>query len=395
MDLKNFPKIEDLELEGKRVLMRVDFNVPLNNGEITDDTRIRAALPSINHCLEHGARLILMSHLGRPKGVVNPSFSLEPAAVRLAEALETGEVMLTDSCIGDGAKRVVHDLRNGQVVVLENLRYNKGEIENDDTFARKLAAHGDVFIMEAFGACHRAHASTVGVTKYFKEKAAGLLVEKELQSLGGLLGEVKRPYIAILGGAKVSDKIDIIEDLLKRADTLIIGGAMANTFIAATGGEMANSLVEHNKLPLARNLLEKAKQQGVKLMIPLDMVVAEHPDATDTQVVPSAEIPAGQMALDIGPKSCSEFKDAIINAETVFWNGPMGMFEKDVFAEGTFAVARAIAGAAAFSAVGGGDSVAAVRKASLERGFDHVSTGGGASLKFLEGKDLPGIVALL
>ncbi len=394
MNLQGIPSISDLPMTGQRVLMRVDFNVPLQDGEITDDTRIRAALPSINHVIEEGGRLVLMSHLGRPKGKPNPVFSLEPVARRLAELLDVGEVTLTDSCVGDGAKRVVFESRESQVVLLENLRFHSGETENDDKFAQTLASYGEVYINDAFGTAHRAHASTVGVTKYIRKKGAGLLLKKELTALGGLLGEVERPYVAVLGGAKVSDKLDIIESLLQKVDVLLIGGAMANTLAAAVGGTYGNSLVELDKFPLARDLLARAEQRNVKLIIPDDVVVAAGLDATESTVVDASAVPDGQMALDIGPKTREKYKEFLSRAKTVFWNGPMGVFEKEPFAEGTFAVARAIAGSTAFSVTGGGDSVAAVRKSGLERGFDHISTGGGASLKLIEGKPLPGIAAL-
>lgn len=394
MNFASVPKIKDIPLEGQCVLMRVDFNVPLENGKITDDTRIKAALPSINFALNKGARIVLMSHLGRPKGQPNPAFSLEPIAIRLAELLDVGEVTLTDSCVGDGARRVIRDLREGQVALLENLRFHPGETANDDKFARELATGADVYVNDAFGTAHRAHASTAGVTKYIRIKAAGLLLEKEIAALGSLLGEVRRPYVAVLGGAKVSDKIGIIENLMSKVDTLIIGGAMANTFAASLGGAMGSSLVEGDKLPLARDLLARAESKGVKLLIPTDAVVADGPDAVETAVVPLNQIPDGKMALDIGPVSRAAFAEALELAGTIFWNGPMGMFEKEAFSQGTFSMAKAISGAAAFSAVGGGDSVAAVHKAGLEKGFDHISTGGGASLKLLEGKVLPGIAAL-
>jgi len=395
MDLKSIPKVGEVEVESRRVLVRVDFNVPRAEGKVSDDTRIRAALPTITSVLERGGRLVLMSHLGRPKGKHVPELTLEPVAARLAELLDIGEVTLTDSCVGDGARRVALDLRDGQVALLENLRFHAGETANDDKFARELASLADIYVNDAFGAAHRAHASTVGVAAHVREKAAGLLLEKEISALGRLLGEVERPYVAVLGGAKVSDKIGIIENLLTRVDTLIIGGAMANTFVAAAGGALGTSLVERDKLPLARSIIGKAEQHGVKLLLPTDAVVAVGPDSEVTATVAADAVPEGEMALDIGAASAAAFREAVGRAGTIFWNGPMGMFEKPSFAEGTMAMARAIAGSAAFSVVGGGDSVAAVRKAGLERGFDHVSTGGGASLEFLEGKVLPGIAALM
>lgn len=394
MELSAIPQLKDLEVSGKKVLVRVDFNVPLDQGNITDDTRIRAALPTINYLVEHEARVILMSHLGRPKGKPNPAFSLEPVAVRLAELLELGEVALTDSCIGDGARKVAFDLRDGQVALLENLRFHAGETANEEKFARELASFGDVYVNDAFGAVHRAHASVAGVPAYIREKAAGLLLNKELNALGKLFGEVERPYVAILGGAKVSDKIDIIENLIKRVNTLVIGGAMANTFIAARGISLGCSLVEHDKLPLAREILARAESRGTELALPVDATIAASPDAKEASVVSISDVPGDQMVLDIGPSTQKRFREIVGKAGTIFWNGPLGMFEKDLFSSGTFAMARAISGSAAFSVVGGGDSVAAVRKAGLERGFDHVSTGGGASLKLLEGKMLPGLAAL-
>ncbi|MCK9462234.1 MAG: phosphoglycerate kinase [Proteobacteria bacterium] len=395
MDLSKIKKLGDLEAGGKRVLVRVDFNVPLKDGVITDDTRIRAALPTIENLIGRGARVVLMSHLGRPKGKPEAKYSLEPVAARVAELLAAGEIALSDSCVGDGARRVVLDLRDGGVAMLENLRFHAGEEKNDDKLAKELAALGDVYVNDAFGTAHRAHASTAGVPSILRDKAAGFLMEKEVSALGRLLGDVDRPYVAVLGGAKVSDKIGIIENLLGRVNALVIGGAMANTFLAATGGALGTSLVETDKLPLARDLLARAEAKGVKILLPTDAVVAAGPDATLTSVVPSNAVPAGTAAFDIGPASRAKFREVIGRAGTILWNGPMGMFEKPQFAEGTTAMAKAIAGSSAFSVVGGGDSVAAVMQSGLEKGFDHISTGGGASLEMLEGKILPGIAALL
>jgi phosphoglycerate kinase len=394
MDLSKIRKLGDVEVGSKRVLVRVDFNVPLKDGAITDDTRIRAALPTIENLVGRGARVVLMSHLGRPKGKPDAKYSLEPAAARVAELLAAGEVALSDSCVGDGARRVVLDLRDGQVAMLENLRFHAGEEKNDEKLAKELAALGDVYVNDAFGTAHRAHASTAGIPAILRDKAAGFLMEREVVSLGKLLGEVERPYVAVLGGAKVSDKIAIIENLLGRVDSLVIGGAMANTFLAATGGRLGASLVEEDKLPLARDLLARAETRGVKILLPTDAVAAAGPDSTETAVTPAGEIPDGMSAYDVGPASRARFREVIGRAGTIFWNGPMGMFERPQFAEGTTAMAKMIAGASAFKVVGGGDSVAAVTQAGLEKGFDHVSTGGGASLEMLEGKILPGIAAL-
>jgi phosphoglycerate kinase len=394
MDLSRISSLDDLNIEGRKVLVRVDFNVPLEGRVISDDTRIRAAMPTINYLLDAGARVILMSHLGRPRGKPNPDLSLEPVAMRLAEILDVGEVTLTDSCVGDGAKQVVRDMRDGHVVLLENLRFHFGETENDPHLVKELAAFGDVYVNDAFGSAHRAHASTVGVPSILRDKAAGLLMQKEIQALGTLLGVVTRPYIAVLGGAKVQDKIGLIENLLERVNTLIIGGAMANTFIAATGGTVGKSLVEKSKFPLARDLLARAQSRDIKVVLPTDSVVADNPDSTTTRVVPAREVPDDMIAFDIGPKSSTVFKEILGRAGTILWNGPMGMFEKEPFSTGTSTIAKAIAGASAFSVVGGGDSLSAVKHSGLGAGFDHISTGGGASLEFLQGKVLPGITAL-
>ncbi len=395
MDLSRISSLDDLNIEGRKVLVRVDFNVPFDDRVISDDTRIRAAMPTIDYLLDAGARVILMSHLGRPKGKPDPDLSLEPVAMRLAEILDVGEVTLTDSCVGDGARQVVRDMRDGQVVLLENLRFHIGETANDPHLAKELAALGDIYVNDAFGTAHRAHASTVGVPSIVRDKAAGFLMQKEIQSLSALLGDVAKPYIAVLGGAKVSGKIGIIENLLERVNILIIGGAMANTFIAATGGAVGKSLVEESKFPLARDLLARAQTRDVKIILPTDVVVAGDPDSTTTQVVPASEVPEDMIAFDIGPQSSAVFKEILGRAGTILWNGPMGMFEKEQFSTGTTTIAKAIAGASALSVVGGGDSVAAVKRSGLGRGFDHISTGGGASLELLEGKILPGITALV
>lgn len=393
--MEGIRSIRDLTLASRRVFIRVDFNVPLEGGKVTDDTRIRAAIPTIKHALDEGAHVVLASHLGRPKGERNPKYSIEPAAHRLAELLDV-EVLLAEDCIGDGPRKVVADLREGQIACLENLRYHAEEEANDEAFAREIAKLCDVYVNDAFGAAHRAHASVAALPRAVRERGAGLLMEAELEALGTLArGEPNRPYVAVLGGAKVSDKIGVVEALLMRIDTLIIGGAMANTFIAAQGHSVGRSLVEDDKLPLARTIIQRAAERKVELLLPTDVVVASSVDAAQGRVAALSDIGDDEMALDIGPASCDAFAKAFVGAGTVFWNGPMGLFEKDAFAAGTRRVAKAIADAtSAFTVVGGGDSVAAVQEANLADRFRHVSTGGGASLELLEGRKLPGVEAL-
>ncbi len=388
--------IRDLAIENKKLFVRVDFNVPLEDGKITDDSRIREALPTIKHAIERGARVILASHLGRPKpGKDNSKLSLEPCGARLAEMLGV-EVHMPDDCIGDAPKKVIHDLRAGQICLLENLRFHPEEEANDDGFAKELASLAEMYVDDAFGAVHRAHASVHGMAMLFRERGCGFLLEKEIAALGKLITAPEKPYVAVLGGAKVSDKIAVVESLLTMVDALVIGGAMANTFLAAKMCNMQASLVEADKLALARTLLEKAQAKGVDIALPVDVVVAASTSAENPETVDVEAIPAGKMALDIGPKSVAYFAKRFDKAKTIFWNGPMGLFEKAPFASGTFGIARAMAESKAFTVVGGGDSAAAVHAAGegLAAKMGHISTGGGASLELIEGKKLPGIEVL-
>lgn len=391
--LERIASVEDLDVTSRRVFVRVDFNVPLDGKTITDDTRIREALPTIKLLIAKGARVILASHLGRPKKDKQGAFSLEPAALRLAELLAQ-DVVLTDDCVGDGARKVVQDLRDGRVAVLENLRFHDGEEKNDETFARELASLADVYVNDAFGAAHRSHASVDALPRLIPERAAGLLMRKELTALSKLVSGAERPFLAVLGGAKVSDKISVIDALMSKVDGLLIGGAMANTFLAAQGKSVGRSLVEADKFALARDLLERGRQRSVEILLPVDVVVASALDAAEGRVVSVDAIDSGDMALDIGPASVEAFRQKLLRARTVFWNGPMGLFEKKPFSHGSTGVAKAIAEASLFSVVGGGDSVAAVQQAGLASRFSHVSTGGGASLELIEGKPLPGVEAL-
>ncbi|MBW2464394.1 MAG: phosphoglycerate kinase [Deltaproteobacteria bacterium] len=388
------PSIEELEISGRRVFIRVDFNVPLDGTRVTDDTRVRAALPTIKHAIERGARVVLASHLGRPKGEKKPEFSLEPAAAALASLLPDGEVVLADDCIGDGARKVVNDLRDGQVAVLENLRFHAGERANDEAFAQELARLGDVYVNDAFGTAHRAHASVSALPGLLAEHGAGLLMQRELTALSKLKDDAPKPFLAVLGGAKVSDKIDVIEALLSKIDALLIGGAMANTFLAAQGLSLGRSLVEDDKLPVARSILAAAEAKNVQVLLPVDVAVGDGLDATEAMHVTPDSVGDRQMVLDVGPQTVKTFRDKLIRAQSIFWNGPMGLFENPAFAAGTLGVAEAIAASTGFSVVGGGDSVAAIKQAGLGDKFGHVSTGGGASLEYMEGKKLPGVEAL-
>ena len=389
--------IDQLDLAGKRVFIRVDFNVPLDDqGRVTDDARIRAALPTIRYAMGKRAKVILASHLGRPKGDASDKdkFTLEPAAQRLSELLGE-DVILADDCVGDGVKKAVADLPEGKVLLLENLRFHKGEEANDEGFCRELASLADVWVNDAFGTAHRAHASTAGMARFVKEKAGGFLIQKEVEYLGRVLAKPERPFVAILGGAKVSDKIKVLDNLISKADSVLIGGAMAYTFLAAKGVPVGRSRVEQDKLELARQILDKAKAKGVDFELPVDHVCATEPKETAERVVVNAQaIPDGLMGLDIGPTTLDRYRQRILAAKTVFWNGPMGLFEQKPWAEGTFGVAKAMAESPAITVVGGGDSAAAVEEAGLVSKMKHVSTGGGASLEFLEGKELPGVAAL-
>ncbi|WP_437711365.1 phosphoglycerate kinase [Sorangium sp. So ce448] len=404
MKLTGIRSVEDLAaagdaagLSGKRVFIRVDFNVPLDKktGKITDDSRIREAIPTIKLVMEAGAKVILASHLGRPKPGKTEGLSLEPCGGRLSE-LTGYEVHLPDDCVGDSPKKVIYDLRAGQICLLENLRFHEEEEKDDEGFARQLAELCDVYVDDAFGAVHRAHASVHALPRLMRERAAGLLLQKELKALTRLVDRPEKPYVAVLGGAKVSDKIDVVEALLNVVDTLCIGGAMANTFLAAQGKNLQKSRIEEDKLPLARTIMSKARDRGIQLLLPVDAVVASSIDATQGSPASVDAIPEGTMALDIGPRSIEQFGQAIERAKTVFWNGPMGLFETPAFSKGTFDVARIMSGASGFTVVGGGDSAAAVKQAGehIAKGFDHISTGGGASLELIEGKRLPGVEAL-
>jgi len=389
--------IDQLDLGGKRVFIRVDFNVPLDKqGQVTDDARIRAALPTIKYALEKKAKVILASHLGRPDGQVKPELSLEPAGAKLSQLLGR-DVTLADDCVGDGVKKLAADLRDGQVLLLENLRFHAEEEKNDESFSRELAALADVYVDDAFGTVHRAHASTVGMVRFVQQKGAGFLVAKEMKYLAPLLKGAQKPYLAILGGAKVSDKIKVLEQLMTKVDALLIGGAMAYTFLAARGVEIGRSRVEKDKLDLARRLLEKAGKLRVEIVLPQDHVVAAEPKGGVPTKIEGPGISADQLGLDIGPKTVEAFKARIATANTVFWNGPMGMFETAEYAAGTKAVALALVEATrrgATTVVGGGDSAAAIAQLGLADQVTHVSTGGGASLEYLEGRELPGVKVL-
>ena len=392
----NKKSVEDLAVKGKKVLVRCDFNVPLQDGVITDENRIVAALPTIQKLIKDGAKVILCSHMGKPKGEPKPERSLAPVAKRLSEKLGKEVVFAKDdTVVGENAKKAVSEMKDGDVVLLENTRYRKEETKNEDNFSQELASLAEVFVNDAFGSSHRAHCSTVGVTKYVKESAVGYLMDKEINFLGNAVNNPERPFVAILGGSKVSDKINVINNLLEKVDTLIIGGGMAYTFAVAQGGKVGNSLLEADKVEYAKEMMKKAEEKGVKFLIPVDTVITkEFKNDTEFKTVPTKEIPDEWQGLDIGEKSRELFADAIKNAKTVVWNGPMGVFEFANFAKGTEAVAEALANIDATTIIGGGDSAAAVNQLGYGSKMTHISTGGGASLEFLEGKELPGVVAV-
>ncbi len=395
MDALNKKTIEDIDVNGKRVLARCDFNVPLKDGEITNDKRIVAALPTIKYLMEHGAKVILCSHLGRPKGEYKPEFSLAPVAKRLSEYLGV-EVKLAEDpeVVGANAKAMASELKDGEVMLLENVRYRAEETKNEENFSKELASLADVFVNDAFGTAHRAHCSTTGVASYLPA-VCGYLIQKEIKFMGGALANPKRPLVAILGGAKVSDKIGVIENLIDKCDTIIVGGGMAYTFMRYFGHNIGDSLLEADWVEKAGEMMKTAEDKGVKFLIPVDNKVGkEYDENTESKIVSSDDIPDGWMGLDIGPETQKLFAEAIKGAGTVIWNGPMGVSEWENFASGTISIAKAVADSGAISIIGGGDSVAAVTKLGFADKMSHISTGGGASLEFLEGKDLPGICAL-
>ncbi|MBU4590115.1 MAG: phosphoglycerate kinase [Candidatus Omnitrophica bacterium] len=386
--------IRDIDIKGKRVLVRVDFNVPLNKDlKIDDDTRIKAALPTIKYAVEAGARVILMSHLGRPKGKVQDDMRLTPVGERLSELLGR-PVKKLDDCIGDDVKKAVSLMKDGDVVLLENLRFYAEETKNDAGFAKKLASLGEVYVNDAFGTAHRAHASTEGVTKFLKVAVAGFLLAKEIEYFDKALSDPPKPFVAILGGAKVSDKIMVIENLLEKVSSILIGGGMAYTFIKAEGKPIGSSKLEADKIDVAKSLREKAKKKGVKIILPVDHLIADKVDAVSNTKVVDETIPENWMGVDIGPKTVDEFKKELRNAKMIMWNGPLGVFEISKFARGTEDIARFIAGLSATTIIGGGDTASAISKFGLEHSMTHISTGGGASLEYMEGKVLPGIAAL-
>ncbi len=400
MTFSNKKTVDDLNVKGKKVLVRCDFNVPLKDGVITDENRIVAALPTIQKLISQGGRVILCSHLGKPKGTPNPALSLAPVAKRLSELLGQQVVFAPDdNVVGENAKAAVANMKDGDVVLLENTRYRAEETKNKENFSKELASLAEVFVNDAFGTAHRAHCSTVGVTEFVKDTAVGYLIGKELKFLGDAVENPQRPFVTILGGAKVADKLTVIENLLSKADTLIIGGGMAYTFLAAKGCETGESLLDEEKIDYCKNMLAKAEEKGVKILLPVDCTISSSfPEPIDakieTEVVPVTAIPADKQGLDIGPKTAELFAQEVKKAKTVVWNGPMGVFENPILAAGTIAVAKALAETDATTIIGGGDSAAAVNTLGFGDKMSHISTGGGASLEFLEGKELPGIAAI-
>lgn len=388
--------VEEIEVKGKTVFLRVDFNVPLDdNLNIRDDTRIQASLPTIKYLLQKGARLVVASHLGRPKGQFNPKMSLKPVAGRLGQLLPGTNIAMAPDVIGPEVDRLKSGLKEGELLLLENVRFYKQETDNDPEFSRKLAEGCQVFVNDAFGSCHRAHASVVGIASFIPEKAAGYLLKKEVDYLKKITDNPQKPFVAILGGAKIEDKIPVLESLVAKADALLIGGAMAYTFLKARGFEVGKSLVEEDKLEIARQIMKKAEENRVKLLLPLDHVLAVSIDSREAAAVAdSYPLPDNLMGVDIGPKTVAEYRKLIQSARTIFWNGPLGVFEVEAFARGTMEVAAAVAGSGALSVVGGGDSIAAIQKAGLAGKISHISTGGGASLEFVAYGTLPGIEAL-
>lgn len=392
----NKKTVDDVAVKGKKVLVRCDFNVPVKDDVITDDNRITAALPTINKLVSEGAKVILCSHMGKPKGEVKKELSLAPVAKRLSEYLKKEVVFAADdNVVGENAKKAVAEMKDGDVVLLENTRFRKEETKNEDNFSQELASLAEIFVNDAFGTSHRAHCSTVGVTKYIKTSAVGYLMEKEIEYLGNAVNNPVRPFAAILGGAKVADKLNVINNLLEKVDILIIGGGMAYTFIKAQGGNIGNSLLDEEKLDYANEMIAKAKEKGVKLLLPVDaVIVKEFKNDTEFKTVPVGEIPDGWEGVDIGEKTRKLFADALKTAKTVVWNGPMGVFEFENFAAGTNAIAKTLADLDATTIIGGGDSAAAVNQLGYGDKMSHISTGGGASLEFLEGKELPGVAAV-
>lgn len=392
----NKKSIEDINVKGKKVLVRCDFNVPLKDGEITDDSRLVGAMPTIRYLIENGAKVILCSHLGKPKGEAKPELSLEPVAKKLSEMLGKDVVFAADdNVVGENAKKAVSEMKDSDVVLLQNTRYRKEETKNEENFSKELASLAEIFVNDAFGTAHRAHCSTVGCGEFLQERVCGYLIQKELDFLGSAVENPKRPLVAILGGAKVSDKLGVINNLLDKVDTLIIGGGMAYTFLKALGHEVGNSLLEADRIDYVKEMMKKAEEKGVKLLLPVDVTYADKFGENEAPYVSvGRDIPADKEGLDIGPKSAKLFADEVKSANTVVWNGPMGVFEFKNFAKGTEAVAKALAESNAVTIIGGGDSAAAVNQMGYGDKMSHISTGGGASLEFLEGKQLPGIAAL-